>query len=190
MGCRLGQGSGGGEGRGQLRLTNTAYLSEGRVKPDLFKRTPRTSSDQFAALDGTIPPLEAVSVLHTTGHISLRTRFFPVLGGAWGQGGWGSNPTPGFFLTPLLGFSPGSHTSSDWLQPDDAGSTGERTGVAMHAIADAVTQCKFEATDPAADEVVLYKILQVSLPCLSATVWDGGSKSRSWSARVAASHCI
>ena len=36
----------------------------------------------------------------------------------------------------------------------------------MHAIADAVTQCKFEATDPAADEVVLYKILQVqSLLC-------------------------
>lgn len=32
----------------------------------------------------------------------------------------------------------------------------------MHAIADAVTQCKFEATDPAADEVVLYKILQVA----------------------------
>lgn len=47
----------------------------------------------------------------------------------------------------------------------------------MHAIADAVTQCKFEATDPAADEVVLYKILQVSLPCLSVTVWGGGSKS-------------
>ena len=32
----------------------------------------------------------------------------------------------------------------------------------MHAIADAVTQCKFEATNPAADEVVLYKILQVA----------------------------
>jgi hypothetical protein len=35
----------------------------------------------------------------------------------------------------------------------------------MHAIADAVTQCKFEATDPAADEVVLYKILQVCRVC-------------------------
>ena len=35
----------------------------------------------------------------------------------------------------------------------------------MHAIADAVTQCKFEATDPAADEVVLYKILQVTHQC-------------------------
>ena len=33
----------------------------------------------------------------------------------------------------------------------------------MHAIAEAVTQCKFEATDPAADEVVLYKISQVRL---------------------------
>ena len=50
-----------------------------------------------------------------------------------------------------------------------AGSTGERTAVAMHAIADAVTQCKFEATDPAADEVVLYKILQVAA-CHSAGV--------------------
>ena len=37
----------------------------------------------------------------------------------------------------------------------------------MHAIAEAVTQCKFEATDPAADEVVLYKILQVSLLSVS-----------------------
>ena len=35
----------------------------------------------------------------------------------------------------------------------------------MHSIANAVTQCKFEATDPASDEVVLYKILQVRL-CL------------------------
>lgn len=35
--------------------------------------------------------------------------------------------------------------------------------MAMHAVADAVTQCKFEATDPAADEVVLYKILQVCI---------------------------
>ena len=31
----------------------------------------------------------------------------------------------------------------------------------MRASADAMTQCKFEATDPAADEVVLYNILQV-----------------------------
>lgn len=31
----------------------------------------------------------------------------------------------------------------------------------MQATAEAITQCKFEATDPAADEVVLYKILQV-----------------------------
>ncbi len=32
---------------------------------------------------------------------------------------------------------------------------------AMFATADSITQCKFEATDPASDEVVLYKILQV-----------------------------
>ena len=32
---------------------------------------------------------------------------------------------------------------------------------AMRATADAITECKFEATDPAADEVVLYNILQV-----------------------------
>ena len=33
---------------------------------------------------------------------------------------------------------------------------------AMAEIAEAVTQCKFEATDRESDEVVLYKILQVS----------------------------
>ncbi|KAK9918480.1 hypothetical protein WJX75_004379 [Coccomyxa subellipsoidea] len=37
---------------------------------------------------------------------------------------------------------------------------------AMRATAEAITQCKFEATDPAADEVVLYKILQVLLACV------------------------
>lgn len=43
-----------------------------------------------------------------------------------------------------------------------SGNTGDKAAEAMHAIADAVTQCKFEATNPAADEVVLYKILQVA----------------------------
>lgn len=42
------------------------------------------------------------------------------------------------------------------------GGTGDKAAEAMHAIAEAVTQCKFEATNPAADEVVLYKILQVA----------------------------
>ena len=32
---------------------------------------------------------------------------------------------------------------------------------AMRVTAEAITQCKFEATDPSADEVVLYNILQV-----------------------------
>ncbi len=47
------------------------------------------------------------------------------------------------------------------LHVDVSGDNGDQATEAMHAIADAVTQCKFEATDPAADEVVLYKILQV-----------------------------
>ncbi len=48
-----------------------------------------------------------------------------------------------------------------YLHVDVSGDSGDQATEAMHAIADAVTQCKFEATDPAADEVVLYKILQV-----------------------------
>ena len=35
----------------------------------------------------------------------------------------------------------------------------------MFEIADAVTQCKFEASDKDTDEVVLYKILQVRMAC-------------------------
>ncbi len=45
-----------------------------------------------------------------------------------------------------------------WL----AGKAASGVEVAMRATAEAITQCKFEATDPAADEVVLYKILQVT----------------------------
>ncbi|KAK5835210.1 hypothetical protein PVK06_010897 [Gossypium arboreum] len=38
--------------------------------------------------------------------------------------------------------------------------------VAMHMIIDAVTSCRFEVTDPASEEVVLMKILQVLLACM------------------------
>ncbi|KAM7268957.1 hypothetical protein ACFE04_024454 [Oxalis oulophora] len=37
---------------------------------------------------------------------------------------------------------------------------------AMHLVVDAVTNCRFEVTDPASEEVVLMKILQVFLACL------------------------
>ncbi|KAK4376641.1 hypothetical protein RND71_002937 [Anisodus tanguticus] len=37
---------------------------------------------------------------------------------------------------------------------------------AMHSIVDAVTSCRFEVTDPASEEVVLMKILQVLLACM------------------------
>lgn len=37
---------------------------------------------------------------------------------------------------------------------------------ALHQIVDAVTSCRFEVTDPASEEVVLVKILQVLLACL------------------------
>ena len=65
-----------------------------------------------------------------------------------------SKSTPSFCLQHM------TRTGPLWF----TGSTGEKAAKAMHAIADAVTQCKFEATNPAADEVVLYKILQVSFP--------------------------
>ncbi|GLT56531.1 hypothetical protein SLA2020_295660 [Shorea laevis] len=39
-------------------------------------------------------------------------------------------------------------------------------GKAMHLIVDAVTSCRFEVTDPASEEVVLMKILQVLLACM------------------------
>ena len=37
---------------------------------------------------------------------------------------------------------------------------------AMYTIVDAVTSCRFEVTDPASEEVVLMKILQVLLACI------------------------
>ncbi|KDP39263.1 hypothetical protein JCGZ_01020 [Jatropha curcas] len=37
---------------------------------------------------------------------------------------------------------------------------------AMHLVVDAVTSCRFEVTDPATEEVVLMKILQVLLACM------------------------
>lgn len=37
---------------------------------------------------------------------------------------------------------------------------------AMHFVVDSVTSCRFEVTDPASEEVVLMKILQVLLACM------------------------
>ncbi|KAK1400124.1 ARF guanine-nucleotide exchange factor GNOM [Heracleum sosnowskyi] len=37
---------------------------------------------------------------------------------------------------------------------------------AMHLVVDAITSCRFEVTDPASEEVVLMKILQVLLACM------------------------
>ncbi|KAI4373848.1 hypothetical protein MLD38_011920 [Melastoma candidum] len=37
---------------------------------------------------------------------------------------------------------------------------------AMHLVVDSVTSCRFEVTDPASEEVVLMKILQVLLACM------------------------
>ena len=49
---------------------------------------------------------------------------------------------------------------------DVFGTETEGAAAAMHAVADAVTHCRFEATDAASDEVVLSKILQVLVACV------------------------
>ena len=51
------------------------------------------------------------------------------------------------------------------------------TGVlqAMRAMVNAVTTCKFEATDPASDEVTLFRILQV---CAHFASWPARPTSR------------
>ena len=97
---------------------------------------------------------------------SLRRRVF-----SWQQQSWQSiNPT--FYLAPFL----------DVTRSDETGAqiTGialssvykivtlevfnvktAYVDVAMHMIVDAITSCRFEVTDPASEEVVLMKILQV-----------------------------
>lgn len=46
-------------------------------------------------------------------------------------------------------------------------------GEAMHIIVDAVKSCRFEVTDPASEEVVLMKILQVLLACIKSKASNG-----------------
>ena len=46
------------------------------------------------------------------------------------------------------------------------GESNPHAAQAMHAVADAVTLCRFEATDPDHDDVVLSKILHVLLECM------------------------
>ena len=46
-------------------------------------------------------------------------------------------------------------------------------GEAMHIIVDALKSCRFEVTDPASEEVVLMKILQVLLACIKSKAANG-----------------
>jgi hypothetical protein len=46
-----------------------------------------------------------------------------------------------------------------------AGLNAQGAPEAVNAIVEDTTQCKFEATSPASDEVVLFNILQVSFCC-------------------------
>ncbi|CAM6114681.1 unnamed protein product [Calypogeia fissa] len=92
------------------------------------------------------------------------------------QRGW-QHINPSFYLSPFL----------DVIRSDETGAP--ITGVALsavykiltleifdlktvnveeaiHGIVDAVTSCRFEVTDPASEEVVLMKILQVLLACV------------------------
>lgn len=102
---------------------------------------------------------------------SLRRRVF-----SWQQHSWQSI-NPAYYLTPFL----------DVIRSDETGA--QITGIAlsavfkiitlevftvktahvemaMHMIVDAVTSCRFEVTDPASEEVVLMKILQVLQACM------------------------
>eukprot|EP00884_Botryococcus_braunii_P022699 jgi/Botrbrau1/9112/Bobra.0305s0016.2 len=67
-----------------------------------------------------------------------------------------SGPITGMALTSLC------RMLDQFIMGEWSGSLAE----VMHNTADAVTQCKFEATDRQSDEVVLYKILQVLLACM------------------------
>ncbi|KAG0564739.1 hypothetical protein M758_8G130600 [Ceratodon purpureus] len=103
---------------------------------------------------------------------SLRRRVF-----SWQQQQSWQSINPSFYLSPFL----------DVIRSDETGAaiTGialsavykivtlevfnvktAHVDVAMHMIVDAVTSCRFEVTDPASEEVVLMKILQVLLACL------------------------
>ena len=89
-----------------------------------------------------------------------------------------SEMRPNVFLEPFLAIVRSVETSGPitgtalasihvLLTEEMIGTDEEEAKVAMHEIVDAVTHCRFEATDPASDEIVLSKILQVLLACIS-----------------------
>ena len=90
---------------------------------------------------------------------------------------WG-DMRPNDFLEPFLDIVRSVETSGPitgtalssihvLLTENMIGQEPKEAKLAMHKIVDAVTHCRFEATDPSSDEVVLSKILQVLLACIS-----------------------
>jgi len=96
---------------------------------------------------------------------------------AWDHRGWASVDPTGY-LRPFLEVIRSDETGApitgvalssvykiltlDALDPKATANVDE----AMHAVVDAVTSCRFEVTDPASEEAVLMKILQVLLACM------------------------
>ncbi|XP_008796771.2 ARF guanine-nucleotide exchange factor GNOM-like [Phoenix dactylifera] len=65
---------------------------------------------------------------------------------------------------PITGVALSSAHKILTLEVLDPGAPG--ADAAVHAVVDAVTSCRFEVTDPASEEAVLMKILQVLLACM------------------------
>ncbi|RLN12051.1 hypothetical protein C2845_PM09G16360 [Panicum miliaceum] len=101
----------------------------------------------------------------------------------WGGGGgagacrWGDDVDPLLYLRPFLDAVRSDETGAPitgaalsslhkMLSLDLVGPAAPNVAGAMGAVVDAVTGCRFEVTDPASEEAVLARVLQVLLACV------------------------
>ncbi|CAN6300172.1 unnamed protein product [Urochloa humidicola] len=166
-----GAGADAGAGSGPRLAMACVLASEVATVLAVMRRNVRWAGVRYGGGDGGAGDDEHLDHPLVAGLKALRRR-----AAAWGHARWGSIE-PLLYLRPFLDVVRSDETGAPItgaalsslhkiLTLDLVGPCAPGVAEAMGAVVDAVTACRFEVTDPASEEAVLARVLQVLLACV------------------------